>query len=191
MTGEGSTPSVTSDDVGIEIDVDGEVDSDGSQTPIISVDVQGGHPQGATPVAPGPGPGPGQGGGGGGGGWTGGSSGMLFTNLPPNHQAYWQQNQHAGPSQFSQSAPAATSGPIPWPAASSVNGVGLDGRPQHQSSMPGGWINGPAHQPAPASAGGGGGGAQHVTGMMGATGLEDLDEADEAYGEESEILDGE
>jgi len=36
--------------------------------------------------------------------------------------------------------------------------------------------------------GGGGGGAQHVTGMMGATILDDVDEGDEAFGEGSEIM---
>jgi len=145
------TPSVESD-AGIDIDVDGDMpDSDGSNTPVISLDVHSTHAPGATPIIPGAG------------------SGLLFASAMQNQNA-WQQNHHhghgghdnGGSANLSQSAPASTGGP---------------------SAM---W--GQAPPPPPFHGHGGGAGAQHVTGMMGATILDDVDEGDEAFGEGSEIM---
>ena len=95
-------------------------------------------------------------------------SGIVFTNHLQN-QTFWQ-NQHtaAGPSSLahflSQSAPAATGGALWSGSATAIH-------QQHHSQPPG---------PA--------GGAQHVTGMMAASALDDVDEGDEAFGEGSEIM---
>jgi len=147
LAGEVSTPSENSDDLGLD-DYTGDPDSDGSNTPVINIDVHGSHPVGATPIARPAGPASGP--------------GMLFANLPHN-QTHWQLNTAAGPSHLSQSAPA-TTGPVIWP--SNVSGQSVYQQPLH----------------------GAGGSAQHVTGMMGATILDDLEEGDEAFGEDSEIM---
>lgn len=78
----------------------------------------------------------------------------------------WQQqhaphNAPAGVSNLSQSAPA-TTGPVFWNSPGAPTGLGL--------------TNNQA------------GGAQHVTGMMGAAILDEVDEGDEAFGEGSEIM---
>ena len=133
-----ATPSVTNSDHGVEIDDSG--DSEGSNTPIMNIDVHGNHPAGATPIISGP------------------SAGSVYAhgqpawqlNIPPHGVGTHSLN-------LSQSAPA-TTGSVPWA-----------GPP-------------PPHHGAPA-------GAQHVTGMMGATILDDVDEGDEAFGEGSEIMD--
>lgn len=78
------------------------------------------------------------------------------------HNQTWLQNQpqgSAGASNLSQSAPASTGGPF-WGAPGAATGLGI------------------GHV----------GGAQHVTGMMGATILDEVDEGDEAFGEGSEIM---
>ncbi|KAF2767773.1 ubiquitin ligase complex F-box protein [Teratosphaeria nubilosa] len=152
LAADGSnTPSVASDDVGVEIDIDDEnLDSNGSNTPVLNVDVHGSHPAGGTPIASGP---------------ASAAHGphALLTNLP-HGQTHWHQNPNAGASNLSQSAPASTN-TITWP-------------PPHQHGQYG------QHVQHPLSAGG----AQHVTGMMGATVLDDLEEGDEAFGEGSELM---
>ncbi|WPG98860.1 Hypothetical protein R9X50_00165800 [Acrodontium crateriforme] len=89
------------------------------------------------------------------------SPGLVFT---PGHPTMWQLNvSQSNVTNLSQSAPAATSG-MTW------------------SIYPG-----PAHNnvpPVPPPHGA----AQHVTGMMGATILDDVDEGDEAFGEGSETM---
>jgi len=160
LAGDNSSapPSISGDndnDMGIiDVDLDDEnVESDGSNTPVVNIDVHGSHRAGLTPVVPMPGP----------------ISGLLFSSQQ-HHNTGWQhhhsQNNHshhngaAGPSaQFSSSAPATTAGGI-WPTHLS------HAQPSHYH-----------------------GGAQHVTGMMGAAALDDVDEGDEAFGENSEIMD--
>ena len=71
----------------------------------------------------------------------------------------WHQYGSAGPSNLSQSAPASTGASL-WSAPGAATGLGI-GHP---------------------------GGAQHVTGMMGATILDEVDEGDEAFGEGSEMM---
>lgn len=103
--------------------------SDGSNTPVMVVDVQGQHSQGHTPIVPGP------------------------------STAPWQMHPHPGhtgtPSPLSQSAPTA-SGPS--------------------------WAGGP---PPPLQSN-----SSHLAGMMGATVLDEIEvDGDEAFGEDSEIMD--
>jgi len=153
------TPSVESD-TGIDLDLDADGDVPDSDGSTTPVLLVDVH--GAHPQGATPiVPGP--------------SSGLLFANILQNQTA-WPHNQHssnhaghanAGSSSLSQSAPASTGGP---------------------------WGQGPIAPPPPppmhgnGGGGGGGGGAQHVTGMMGATILDDVDEGDEAFGEGSEIM---
>ncbi|KAK4554854.1 SCF ubiquitin ligase complex subunit [Recurvomyces mirabilis] len=195
----GDTDSVTpsmgdriDDDLGLDGDGDDEntgVDSDGSNTPVISLDVHGSHRDGQTPILHGPG--------------SGSSSGVLFAAGQHHHgyqyqQHYlpWTSSAHAGPSNpsgaaanFSQSAPASTSF-MPytfWSHGSNHGGAGSS------SQTPQALYHDPSHgagtMDVPAGNGGQGGGAQHVTGMMSAAVLDDVDEGDEAFGEGSEIID--
>lgn len=129
------TPSVGDSD--LQIDVDGDSPNSESSTPVITVNVGGNHPPGATPILTGP------------------SSGMMFAN-----GTGWHPIMQHGPHNLSQSAPAST-GTVVW-----ANQPGPPAQP---------------NQPVQ-------GGAQHVTGMMGATILDDVDEGDEAFGEGSEIM---
>ncbi|KAK3706117.1 SCF ubiquitin ligase complex subunit [Vermiconidia calcicola] len=125
---------------------DSVTDTNGTNTPVMLVNVQGNHAPGATPVVPTP---------------TSGSSNtppVLLTHALSNHT--WQQQyplSAGGSSNLSQSAPASTGGPL-WGGPPAGLGLGNQG------------------------------GAQHVTGMMGAAILDEVDEGDEAFGEGSEIM---
>lgn len=91
----------------------------------------------------------------------------ILNQQMQHHQAPWPyQHNHHPHQHFSSSAPASIA-----PVAA---GAWLTLNPY------------PAPQPRSRQAVGG---AQHVTGMMGAAMLEDLDEADEVFGEGSEIMD--
>ena len=109
-------------------------------------------------------------------------SGMTFAQVLQNSQ--WQQQAHqtsptgagghsTSSSNLSQSAPA-TTGSL-WGAHGA--GLGLV-NPTTVTSASGTWVG--AYTPAA--------GAQHVTGMMGAAILDEVDEGDEAFGEGSEIM---
>nr|POE88350.1 scf e3 ubiquitin ligase complex f-box protein grra [Quercus suber] len=133
--------------------------SAGDQTPAIEVNVSSQFAPGATPIVPMPGSG----------------SNSLFAQAILDQQMQhsqppWPSQPIQGPPQhFSSSAPASTSPAAaarPWPVITV---------PQQQQ---------PQQFPPPQI-----GGDQHVTGMMGATMLEDLDEADEIFGEDSEVMD--
>ncbi|GAB7358207.1 hypothetical protein MBLNU230_g0359t1 [Neophaeotheca triangularis] len=179
------TPSVESD-YGIDMDDDnggahGHLGSS-SATPIVNFDVAGqnGFPPGGTPIAPMASP----------------STGLLFAQaLQNSHANFLSQHQlPPGPiTHLSQSAPAAT-GPnwahyLGAPGGSGPGGGGIAAA--HQQHVP--------HPPqlnqthvggqGGGGVGPGGGGAQQVTGMMGATLLDDVDEGDEAFGEGSEMMD--
>lgn len=190
--------SVTSSLMGSELgdaDVDGdnpESDGDMSTTPIINMNVGGTHFAGGTPIVPTPPsasgaatnpfapPPPPHG--------TLGSnighvqSGLSFAQVvqsPPSAHPLgqptnppWQLQTSGfsgtgGGSNLSQSAPAAT-GPFFW--ASTTSSHVLGGAGNHSSG------------------GVGLAGAQHVTGMMGAAALDEVDEGDEAFGDGSEII---
>lgn len=87
--------------------------------------------------------------------------GLVFTQ---GNQAMWQLNANqAHAANLSQSAPASTGG-MTW---------SIYPGPAHNNNPP---------MPPPHGA------AQHVTGMMGATILDDVDEGDEAFGEGSETM---
>ncbi|EMD00530.1 hypothetical protein BAUCODRAFT_28876 [Baudoinia panamericana UAMH 10762] len=181
MAGEGEDVDVIDvygGDAGDGIDGDGTgADSDGSNTPVIALDVHGDHRPGATPIMGGP---PLMGAAG------SSASGMLFPGShyppwPPLHHHHHHHDHHSshvsqafgGPSSsasaahLSQSAPASTSG--------------LHG---HWGSLPPMFFN----SPVAAHTGQGVVAAQHVTSMMGATMLDDVDEGDEAFGEGSEMM---
>jgi len=189
------TPSMAGgdDDMGLdgEMDGDGTGDSDGSNTPVISLDVHGSHPPGGTPILHGPG--------------QGSSSGLLFANqhnpgggwqhLHYNHghgHGHGHGHDGAGSSstaRLSQSAPSSTTtafGPHMWTS----NGTGSPLSAGHQQHHHPPFIP-PLHQQMQQQLHhnhGQQGGAQHVTGMMSAAVLDDVDEGDEAFGEGSEIL---
>ncbi|KAK0958137.1 SCF ubiquitin ligase complex subunit [Friedmanniomyces endolithicus] len=189
------TPSMAGgdDDMGLdgEMDGDGTGDSDGSNTPVISLDVHGSHPPGGTPILHGPG--------------QGSSSGLLFANqhnpgggwqnLHYNHgngHGHGHDHDGAGSSstaRLSQSAPSSTTtafGPHMWTG----NGTGSPLSAGHQQHHHPPFIP-PLHQQMQQQLQhnhGQQGGAQHVTGMMSAAVLDDVDEGDEAFGEGSEIL---
>lgn len=130
------TPSVADDSDLIDVDIDdNNPDSDGSNTPVVNVNVHGNYPHGSTPIIPGP------------------SSALGFQGHAQTNHGH---GSVAGPSNLSQSAPATTGGAV-WAGGGTPVVV----------------------QP--------GGGAQHVTGMMGATILDEV-EGDEAFGEGSEIM---
>lgn len=152
--------------MGIDDPDDQNIDSEsGTNTPVMNVNVTGTHPPGMTPIAPGPGP-------------VHGNSTALFqqalqnsTNWAPqmanSTHAHMQGN---GPG-LSQSAPASTSGGALWVGGSA------NAHPQAAPPPP------PTHGHPHAH-----GNAQQVTGMLGATVLDDVDEGDETFGDESELM---
>lgn len=85
------------------------------------------------------------------------------------HTPQYHQYHPGNASNLSQSAPASTT-MNPW--HHHPHGLGLGGFGGQQAQHAGG-----------------GGGAQHVTGMMGAAILDEVDEGDEAFGEGSELMD--
>jgi F-box and leucine-rich repeat protein GRR1 len=136
------TPSVASEHDLIDVDIDDQnPDSDGSNTPIVDVNVPGHFAHGQSSMLPGP---------------TSVLAGMPFPPIPPFHN-YPGPGMGGTASPLSQSAPA-TTGSAAW--------AGVPSQQHHQQH----------------------GGAQHVTGMMGATVLDEVD-GDEAFGEGSEIMD--
>jgi len=179
------TPSMAGeDDMGDDGDNTG--DSEGSNTPVISLNVHSTHPAGGTPVLHGP--------------REGSVSGVLFANP---HHVIWQHDGHgndgAGSStaRLSQSAPSSSQsfGPHLW---GGTGGPGASTHaqqlhhhpfipPLHQQMQQPGLIQHFQQQPQQ-HGGGPPGGAQHVTGMMSAAILDDVDEGDEAFGEDSEIM---
>lgn len=194
------TPSAESD-YGIDMDDDTSHvqmhPGSSSATPIVNFDVAGQHgfPPGGTPIAPMASP----------------STGLLFAQaLQNSHANFLSQHQlPPGPvMHLSQSAPAAT-GPN-WAHLLGATGSGTGGsqqhhyhhnhhHPHHPPPPPqlnqthiggqGGWMGGGGGGGGGGGLGPGGAGAQQVTGMMGATLLDDVDEGDEAFGEGSEIMD--
>lgn len=127
-----SHPSAGSEQDMMYADLDDpNIDSNGSTTPIINVDVHAQYLQGHTPIVPGP------------------------STIPWAHnQSHPNATQTGAPLHFSQSAPA-TSGPV-W--------VGGPPQLQHNQSQ--------------------------LAGMMGAAALDEIEvDGDEAFGEESEIMD--
>lgn len=128
--------SIVDDSDQMEGDIDdNNPESDGSNTPVVNVNVHGNYPHGHTPIIPGP------------------SSAVGFQGFVPVTHGH---GSGGPPSNLSQSAPATTGGAV-WAGGNTP--VVL----QH------------------------GTGAQHVTGMMGATILDEV-EGDEAFGEGSEIM---
>lgn len=161
---ESLTPSVVNgSEMGIDDPDDQNIDSEsGTNTPVMNVNVMGTHPSGMTPVAPGP---------------SHSNSTALFQQAMQNNNNWAPQmpnSTHAilqggGPG-LSQSAPASTGGAV-W-VGGSTNAHG-----QQQPPPP------PMH-----GHGHGHGNAQQVTGMLGATVLDDVDEGDETFGDESELM---
>ncbi|EGP87640.1 unnamed protein product [Zymoseptoria tritici ST99CH_1A5] len=133
------TSSVVDDSDMIDADMDDQnPDSDGSNTPVVNVDVHGNgqYPPGGTPVIPGP------------------SSNIPFPPVPPMHHG--ADDHGLGFSTLSQSAPATTGG-IMW----------ADDNPLIVHSNP----------------------AHHVTGMLGATILDEGDgDMDDTFGEGSDTM---
>ncbi|PPJ56065.1 hypothetical protein CBER1_02122 [Cercospora berteroae] len=124
------------------------VDSNGSTTPVLNVDVQGHHQPGHTPIVP-----------------------------TPTH--HWPTGNIPGlaggsPSPLSQSAPATTTSAGPsWTA-------GHGGH--HIHNAPPGVIQIPPYQQNPNHT--------HLAGMMGNAALDEIDvDGDEAFGDESELMD--
>jgi F-box and leucine-rich repeat protein GRR1 len=154
----------------------GGVDGDATVTATPVLNVAGNFSPGATPAVPTP---------------SGSAvSGLTFAQVLQNGP--WQQQVHqqgissataaggssSGSSNLSQSAPA-TTGSL-WGAGGGIGtGLGLM-NPASTASASGAGAWG--------SAGSGTAGAQHVTGMMGAAILDEVDEGDEAFGEGSEIM---
>jgi F-box and leucine-rich repeat protein GRR1 len=105
--GPGSVTSSAMEDsdmVDVEIDDDQQSpDSDGSNTPVLNVDVHGQYPPGATPVVAGP-------------------SAIPFPPVPPMHHHH--HHHHHGPSVLSQSAPATTGGVV-WSGSTTPNVIVL------------------------------------------------------------------
>lgn len=134
-----ATPSaIAESEVGIDLDVEEQSpDSNGSNTPVINVNVHSNFPHGSTPIARGPSP-----------------------PVPLPHGPGFQNHMRpAGHPHLSQSAPATTGG-APWAGGSTPVIINTAG------------------------------GAQHVTGMMSATILDDEHDVDgdDAFGEGSELL---
>lgn len=171
QAGEGSAIGDSSSEFGSEIDGAPQGPQAGpaggpgqSATPLLTMNVAGNHAPGATPGIPTPAP-------------------NLFTTTNIQHgnsQAQHTNGFHFGNgSNLSQSAPASTTA-NPWHhhPPQQQHGLGLGGhggqQDQHQQQ------HGPQQ---------GGTGAQHVTGMMGAAILDEVDEGDEAFGEGSELMD--
>jgi F-box and leucine-rich repeat protein GRR1 len=159
------TPSVVNgSEMGMDDPDDQNIDSgSGTNTPIMNVNVTGTHPPGMTPVAPGPA--------------SAHATALYQQALQMNHDWAPQManSTHAymqggGPG-LSQSAPASTGGVL-W--------IGGSANAQTQQALP---------PPPPMHGHGHGhGNAQQVTGMLGATVLDDVDEGDETFGDESELM---
>nr|POE56221.1 scf e3 ubiquitin ligase complex f-box protein grra [Quercus suber] len=153
--------------------MDGNANRNGSsvsnQTPAINVNVASQFEPGATPVVPMPSPG----------------SNALFAQVILNRQMHRQpppwppQPIQVPPQHFSSSAPASTNlaAAQAWAVA---NAQQQRQQQQQQQQQPQQQQQNPPPQVS---------GDQHVTGMMGAAMLEDLDELDEVFGEESEVMD--
>ena len=155
---------VNGSEMGIDDPDDQNIDSgSGTNTPIMNVNVTGTHPPGMTPVAPGPA--------------SAHATALYQQALQMNHDWAPQManSTHAymqggGPG-LSQSAPASTGG-VMW--------IGGSANAQTQQPLP---------PPPPMHGHGHGhGNAQQVTGMLGATVLDDVDEGDETFGDESELM---
>ncbi|KAI7663690.1 hypothetical protein KC322_g17084, partial [Hortaea werneckii] len=166
-------------------DFDGEAESDGSNTPVINVDVNGEHYGRAggsgTPVVGVPMPGP--------------SSGEIFMRGPPNQWQQYQQPTWGPPRpqqyQFHNYAGARSAGlgdglsNLSSSAPATTSSL-LNNWPMQQQQQPQTGSSSQPPQPPPH----GQGGAQHVTGMMSAAALDDVDEGDEAFGEGSDAMGG-
>lgn len=133
----------------------------GGGTPVLNMNVAGTHAAGNTPVIPTPTPGANA---------TQGAVWLQQHGFAPQQsltaqfqQAHFGGANSAGTANLSQSAPASTT---PWL--------------QHHH----------AHHQQQQGQQGQQGGAQHVTGLMGAAVLDEVDEGDEAFGEGSEIMEG-
>ena len=148
--------------------------SDLSESGVVVLNIMGGHAHGASPLAVG--------------------GGGFHTPSPVG----WANRQStvgyggamAGPApQLSSSAPAGSSMGMmhSWGTLDRDGGVvhfqGLYGH-SYGGGVGGTW----QMQPGGAVGSGTVGAAQHVTGMMGATALDDVDEGDEAFGEGSESM---
>lgn len=163
------TPSVVNgSEMGMDDPDDQNIDSEsGTNTPIMNVNVTGTHPPGMTPVAPGPGS-------------AHGIPTPLYSQALQQNPAWVPQmlnSTHAhiqvgGPG-FSQSAPASTSGAL-WVG-------GTANAPSQAPPPPPLMHHGHPHATTH-------GNAQQVTGMLGATVLDDVDEGDETFGDESELM---
>ncbi|KAF2717036.1 ubiquitin ligase complex F-box protein [Polychaeton citri CBS 116435] len=160
------TPSLlgSGSDLGIDDDIDdNNPETDGNNTPVINVNINSQFPPGMTPI-------------------SGPSSGVLFANAlssafqwQPLHAQHPPSIVAAGSvANLSQSAPASSG---IWHHAGPGGITTAPPPPPPQHNFQHHTVIGPA-----------GGGAQHVTGMMGATILDDVDEGDEAFGEGSEIM---
>lgn len=161
---ESLTPSVVNgSEMGIDDPDDQNIDSEsGTNTPVMNVNVTGIHPPGMTPVAPGP---------------SNGNSAVLFHQALQNNGNWAPQmansthaHMHGGGPGLSQSAPSSISGAT-WIGGSA------NGHPQIPAPPP------PMHGHPQTH-----GNAQQVTGMLGATVLDDVDEGDETFGDESELM---
>jgi len=174
------TPSMAGeDDMGPDgDDGDNTGDSEGSNTPVISLNIHSTHPAGGTPVLHGP--------------REGSSSGVLFASAHhPAWQPYGHGNDAAGSStaRLSQSAPSSTTqvfGPHLWGGTGSATTSHHPFIPPLPQQMQQHGLS--QHFGQHQQQHGQHGTAQHVTGMMSAAMLDDVDEGDEAYGESSEIL---
>ncbi|KAK4508121.1 hypothetical protein PRZ48_001859 [Zasmidium cellare] len=110
------TPSVQSESGSIDVDIDdNNPDSDGSNTPVVNVNVHGNYPHGHTPIIPGP------------------SSAVGFQSVvPPNHG----HGSGGAPSNLSQSAPATTGGAV-WAGGGTPVVLQHGGGAQHVTGMMG------------------------------------------------------
>lgn len=143
---------------------DHNIDSEsGTNTPVWNVPVTGTHPPGMTPIAPGPNP-----------------NAMFHTGHNDNTQNHWApqmaNNNHHNAPNLSQSAPASTGG---GGALWANNNATTNTNPHHHQA---------ANLPPPPPPPHGHGNANQVTGMLGATVLDDVDEGDETFGDESELM---
>jgi F-box and leucine-rich repeat protein GRR1 len=150
--------------MGIDDPDDQNIDSgSGTNTPVMNVNVTGTHPPGMTPVAQGP---------------AHGNSTALFQQALHNSSNWAPQMTNSTHTHIqgiapglSQSAPASTGSSL-WIGGSS------NAHPQAPPPPPPP-MHGHAHPH---------GNAQQVTGMLGATVLDDVDEGDETFGDESELM---
>lgn len=167
---EATSSVMNGSEMGIDDPDEQIIDSEsGANTPVMNMNVTGTHPPGMTPPAPGP--------------QMSADAAALY-HYGIQHNPYWTPHmansthallQGGGPL-LSQSAPASTGGAL-W-----VGGGSSSNAPNRPPPPP------PIHGQGHGHGQHGHGNANQVTGMMGATVLDDVDEGDETFGDESELM---